>query len=148
MLVGLWPFLQPYRWVLLLAVVSLLLTAGLNLSLGQGVRLIVDEGFVGGSLSKLNTILWSFLSVVVLLSLGTFARFYLVTWLGERVTADIRKAVFSHLITLEPNYFETNRSGELMSRLTTDTSVLQSIIGSSISFALRSLLLVLGGLVM
>lgn len=148
MLVGLWPFLQPYRWVLLLAVVSLLLTAGLNLSLGQGVRLIVDEGFVGGSLSRLNTILWSFLSVVVLLSLGTFARFYLVTWLGERVTADIRKAVFSHLITLEPNYFETNRSGELMSRLTTDTSVLQSIIGSSISFALRSLLLVLGGLVM
>ncbi|MFT5117808.1 MAG: ATP-binding cassette subfamily B protein [Kiritimatiellia bacterium] len=148
MLTGLWPFLQPYRWVLLLAVLSLLLTAGLNLSLGQGVRLIVDDGFVGGSLSKLNTILWSFLSVVILLSLGTFARFYLVTWLGERVTADIRKAVFNHLITLEPNYFETNRSGELMSRLTTDTSVLQSIIGSSISFALRSLLLVVGGLFM
>ena len=95
-----------------------------------------------------KTILWSFLSIVILLSLGTFARFYLVTWLGERVTADIRKAVFNHLITLEPNYFETNRSGELMSRLTTDTSVLQSIIGSSISFALRSLLLVVGGLFM
>jgi ATP-binding cassette subfamily B protein len=148
MLTGLWPFLQPYRWVLFLAILSLILTAGLNLSLGQGVRLIVDDGFVGGSLSKLNTILWSFLSVVILLSLGTFARFYLVTWLGERVTADIRKAVFNHLITLEPNYFETNRSGELMSRLTTDTSVLQSIIGSSISFALRSLLLVVGGLFM
>jgi len=148
MLTGLWPFLQPYRWVLFLAILSLLLTAGLNLSLGQGVRLIVDDGFVGGSLSKLNTILWSFLSVVILLSLGTFSRFYLVTWLGERVTADIRKAVFNHLITLEPNYFETNRSGELMSRLTTDTSVLQSIIGSSISFALRSLLLVVGGLFM
>jgi ATP-binding cassette subfamily B protein len=148
MLTGLWPFLQPYRWVLFLAILSLILTAGLNLSLGQGVRLIVDDGFVGGSLSKLNTILWSFLSVVIVLSLGTFARFYLVTWLGERVTADIRKAVFNHLITLEPNYFETNRSGELMSRLTTDTSVLQSIIGSSISFALRSLLLVVGGLFM
>lgn len=148
MLTGLWPFLQPYRWVLFLAILSLMLTAGLNLSLGQGVRLIVDDGFVGGSLSKLNTILWSFLSVVILLSLGTFARFYLVTWLGERVTADIRKAVFNHLITLEPNYFETNRSGELMSRLTTDTSLLQSIIGSSISFALRSLLLVVGGLFM
>jgi ATP-binding cassette subfamily B protein len=148
MLTGLWPFLQPYRWVLFLAILSLILTAGLNLSLGQGVRLIVDDGFVGGSLSKLNTVLWSFLTVVILLSLGTFARFYLVTWLGERVTADIRKAVFNHLITLEPNYFETNRSGELMSRLTTDTSVLQSIIGSSISFALRSLLLVVGGLFM
>lgn len=148
MLTGLWPFLQPYRWVLLLAILSLMLTAGLNLSLGQGIRLIVDDGFVGGSLSKLNTILWSFLSVVILLSLGTFARFYLVTWLGERVTADIRKAVFNHLITIEPNYFETNRSGELISRLTTDTSVLQSIIGSSISFALRSLLLVVGGLFM
>jgi ATP-binding cassette, subfamily B, bacterial len=89
MLAGLWPFLQPYRWVLCLALLSLIFTAGLNLSLGQGVRLIVDDGFVGGSLSKLHTILWSFLSVVILLSLGVFSRFYLVTWLGERVTADI-----------------------------------------------------------
>jgi len=147
-LIGLWPFLQPYRFVLFAAILTLLFTAGLNLSLGQGVRLIVDEGFIAGSLKALNQTLFLFLGIVILMALGTFVRFYLVTWIGERVTADLRQAVFNHLITLEPNYFETNRSGELMSRLTTDTTLLQSIIGSSLSFALRSFVLMLGGLVM
>ncbi len=147
-LLNLWPFLKPYRWVLLAACCTLLFTAGLNLSLGQGVKLIVDDGFIGGSLEKLNQTLGIFLFIIVLMAIGTFTRFYLVTWIGERVTADIRKAIFNHLITLEPNYFETNRSGELMSRLTTDTTLLQSIMGSSLSFALRSFLMMLGGLVM
>lgn len=147
-LLKLWPFLKPYRWVLFAACCTLLFTAGLNLSLGQGVRLIVDEGFIGGSLEKLNQTLALFLIVIVFMAVGTFSRFYLVTWIGERVTADIRKAIFNHLVTLEPNYFETNRSGELMSRLTTDTTLLQSIMGSSLSFALRSFLMMLGGLVM
>jgi len=147
-LLGLWPFLKPYRLVLLGAMLTLLFTAGLNLSLGQGVRLIVDEGFIAGSLTALNQTLLIFLGVVVLMAVGTFVRFYLVTWIGERVTADLRQAVFSHLLTIEPNYFETNRSGELMSRLTTDTTLLQSIIGSSLSFALRSFILMVGGIVM
>jgi len=147
-LLGLWPFLKPYRLVLLGAMLTLLFTAGLNLSLGQGVRLIVDEGFIAGSLAALNQTLLIFLGVVVLMAVGTFVRFYLVTWIGERVTADLRQAVFSHLLTIEPNYFETNRSGELMSRLTTDTTLLQSIIGSSLSFALRSFILMVGGIVM
>jgi len=147
-LVNLWPFLKPYRWVLFAACCTLLFTAGLNLSLGQGVKLIVDDGFIGGSLDKLNQTLGIFLVVIVLMAIGTFTRFYLVTWMGERVTADIRKAIFNHLITLEPNYFETNRSGEIMSRLTTDTTLLQSIMGSSLSFALRSFLMMLGGLAM
>jgi ATP-binding cassette subfamily B protein len=147
-LLKLWPFLKPYRWVLFAACLTLLFTAGLNLSLGQGVRLIVDEGFIGGSLEQLNQTLALFLIVIVFMAIGTFSRFYLVTWIGERVTADIRKAIFNHLVTLEPNYFETNRSGELMSRLTTDTTLLQSIMGSSLSFALRSFLMMLGGLVM
>lgn len=145
-LLKLWPFLKPYRWVLFAACCTLLFTAGLNLSLGQGVRLIVDEGFIGGSLKKLNYTLALFLIIIFFMAIGTFSRFYLVTWIGERVTADIRKAIFNHLITLEPNYFETNRSGELMSRLTTDTTLLQSIMGSSLSFALRSFLMMLGGL--
>lgn len=147
-LVNLWPFLKPYRWVLFAACCTLLFTAGLNLSLGQGVKLIVDDGFIGGSLDKLNQTLGIFLVIIILMAIGTFTRFYLVTWMGERVTADIRKAIFNHLITLEPNYFETNRSGEIMSRLTTDTTLLQSIMGSSLSFALRSFLMMLGGLVM
>lgn len=147
-LLGLWPFLKPYRWVLIAAACALLFTAGLNLSLGQGIRLVVDEGFINGSLEKLNNILLLFFIVITLMAAGTFIRFYLVTWIGERVTADLRQSVFNHLITLEPNYFETNRSGELMSRLTTDTTLLQSIIGSSMSFALRSFLLMIGGLIM
>ncbi len=147
-LTGLWPFLKPYRWVLIAAAVALTFTAGLSLSLGQAVRLVVDDGFIAGSLEKLNQTLLLFFVVVILMAVGTFIRFYLVTWIGERVTADIRKSVFNHLITLEPNYFETNRSGELMSRLTTDTTLLQSIIGSSVSFALRSFLMMLGGLIM
>jgi len=145
---GLWPFFKPYRLVLVGAGLALLVTAGLSLSLGQAVRLVVDDGFISGSLEQLNQTLLIFLAVIVLMSVGTFVRFYLVTWLGERVTADVRMAVFNHLITLEPNYFETNRSGELMSRLTTDTTLLQSIIGSSVSFALRSFVMMLGGLVM
>lgn len=147
-LTGLWPFLKPYQTYIYTAAVTLIFTAGLNLSLGQGVRLIVDKGFIGGSLEQLNEILLLFLVVVILMAAGIFLRFYLVTWIGERVTADLRKAVFNHLITMEPNYFETNRSGELMSRLTTDTTLLQSIIGSSISFTLRAFLLMIGGLVM
>ncbi len=147
-LLGLWPFLKPYKLVLIAAAFTLIFTASLNLSLGQGVRLIVDDGFIKGSLQELNSTLLLFLAIVALMAIGTFVRFYLVTWIGERVTADIRKAVFNHLITLEPNYFETNRSAELTSRLTTDTTLLQSIIGSSISFALRSFLLMLGGIIM
>lgn len=144
----LWPFLSPYKKVLLTAGLVLIFTVVLNLSLGQAVRLVIDRGFVDGSLEQLNQILLVFFVVVILMALGAFIRFYLVTWLGERVTADLRIAVFNHLITLEPSYFETNRSGELMSRLTTDTTLLQSIIGSSISFALRSSLMMIGGLVM
>lgn len=147
-LAGLWRFIAPHTWVLVGACIALVFTAGLNLSLGQAVRLVVDKGFIGGSLEQLNQILVIFLVVVILMAVGTFVRFYLVTWLGERVTADIRRAVFGHLVLLEPNYFETNRSGELMSRLTTDTTLLQSIIGSSLSFALRSFITMLGGLIM
>ena len=147
-LLRLWPFLRPHSWVLFAALFALVFTAALNLSLGQAVRLVVDQGFVDGSIEKLNTTLKLFLVVVVFIAIGTFSRYYLVTWLGERVSADIRVAVFNQLLKLEPHFFEENRSGEIMSRLTTDTTLLQSIIGSSLSFALRSFLMMLGGLVM
>ena len=88
------------------------------------------------------------MGIALLMAIGTYIRFYLVSWLGERVSADLRKAVFDHLLTLHPNYFETNRSGEIMSRLTTDTTLLQSVIGSSASMALRSMLTFVGGLIM
>ena len=122
-----------------------MLTAGLTLGMVQYVRLIVDRGFVEGSTESLNTAILGFVIVAVLQALGTFARFYWVSWLGERVTADIRKAVYSHIIELHPGYFEDNLSGEIQSRITTDTTLIQSVIGSSASIALRNLLMMIGG---
>ncbi|CAN0497563.1 unnamed protein product, partial [Discosporangium mesarthrocarpum] len=107
---------------------------------------IVDQGFVAASTSMLNQAILGFLVIAVLQAIGTFARFYYVSWLGERVTADMRKAVFSHIIGLHPGYFEANLSGEIQSRITTDTTLIQSVIGSSASLALRNLLLLIGGI--
>ncbi|MCJ8272169.1 MAG: ABC transporter transmembrane domain-containing protein, partial [Psychrosphaera sp.] len=141
-------FIKPYKLVVAGAIVALLLTAGINLSLGQGVKYIVDHGFIAGSSEQLGNAILVLIGLIALLSIGTFSRFYLVSWLGERVSADIRKAVFNRIVQLHPSYFEENRSGELMSRLTTDTTLLQSIIGSSLSMALRSTLMLIGGLIM
>ena len=117
---------------------ALVFTAATTLVLGQGVKLLIDEGFVGASSAQLNQAVMFIFTITALMAIGTFARFYLVSWLGERVTADIRTKVFDHLVHLHPSYFETNKSGEIMSRLTTDTTLLQTIIGSSLSMALRS----------
>jgi ATP-binding cassette subfamily B protein len=114
--------------------------------MGQGIKILIDDGFVAGSIEQLNQAALFIVIIAVLMAIGTYARFYLVSWLGERVSADIRQAVFDHLITLHPSYFEDNRSGEIMSRLTTDTTLLQSVIGSSAAMALRSLLTFIGGL--
>jgi ATP-binding cassette subfamily B protein len=125
--------------------VALVFTAALTLGLIQFVRLIVDRGFASGSTESLNSAILGFLVVAILQAVGTFARFYWVSWLGERVTADIRIAVYRHIVNLHPGYFEDNLSGEIQSRITTDTTLIQSVIGSSASIALRNLLMMLGG---
>src|SRR5690606_18467508 len=142
------PFISPYKAVAGGAAAALVFTAFITLSLGRGVQELIDSGFIAGSSAALNRTVLAILAIIVLVAFGTLVRFFLVSWLGERVSADIRKAVFNHIITLHPNFFETNRSGEIMSRLTTDTSTLQNIIGSSISMALRNALLFIGGIVM
>lgn len=139
-------FLLPYKKQIILASIALILTAGLNLALVQYVRIIVDQGFVAASTTMLNQAVLGFLVIAVLQAIGNFARFYYVSWLGERVTADMRKAVFSHIIGLHPGYFEANLSGEIQSRITTDTTLIQSVIGSSASIALRNSLLLIGGI--
>jgi ATP-binding cassette subfamily B protein len=116
--------------------------------MGQGIRLLVDQGFMTGSAHQLNQTLGLFMLLVVALAVGTFSRFYLVSWIGERCVADIRRAVFDHLIGLHPGFFEDNRSSEIQSRLTADTTLLQSVIGSSLSMFLRNALMVLGGVVL
>ncbi len=147
-LVQLLRFMLPYRKYWIGAMIALLFTAGITLAIGQGVRLVIDNGFVAGSVTQLNQAIVVLIVMAVLMACGTFIRFYLVSWLGERVTADIRQAVFDNVIGLHPSFFEINRSGEIMSRLTTDTTLLQSIIGSSFSMALRSLVTTSGALIM
>ena len=141
-------FIRPYKSQVLAAFIALIFTAGVMLSVGQGVRMLIDEGFAQQSIQQLQHAVLFILAITVLIAGGTFFRFYLVSWLGERVSADIRLAVFNHVITLHPSYFETNGSGDIMSRITTDTTLLQSIIGSSFSMAIRSVLMLLGALVM
>ena len=147
-LLPIFAFIKPYKWMVVAALAALLVTAGVNLSLGQGVKFVIDHGFIAGSKDQLQHAVLVLIGLISLLALGTFSRFYLMSWIGERVSNDIRKAVFNRIVTLHPSYFEENRSGELMSRLTTDTTLLQSIIGSSFSMALRSVLMLVGGLAM
>ncbi|MFT5709370.1 MAG: ATP-binding cassette subfamily B protein [Halioglobus sp.] len=140
-------FLKPYKPRLVLASIALLFTAAATLSMGKGVQVLIDQGF-GGSVGDLRYAIGLILALGGAMAVGTFMRFYLVSWLGERVSGDIRLAVFDNIVRLNPGYFETNRSGEIMSRLTTDTTLLQTIIGSSVSMALRSSLTLSGALVM
>ncbi|WP_085625496.1 MULTISPECIES: ABC transporter transmembrane domain-containing protein [unclassified Pseudomonas] len=143
-----WHFVRPYRRQVLLALLALVVTAGITLSMGQGIRLLVDQGFMTRSAHQLNQTIGLFLLLVFALAVGTFSRFYLVSWIGERCVADIRRAVFDHLIGLHPGFFEDNRSSEIQSRLTADTTLLQSVIGSSLSMFLRNALMVIGGVVL
>ena len=143
-----WRFLRPYRKQAVLALLALVVTAAITLSMGQGIRLLVDQGFMTGSAHQLNQTLGLFMLLVLALAIGTFSRFYLVSWIGERCVADIRRAVFDHLVGLHPGFFEDNRSSEIQSRLTADTTLLQSVIGSSLSMFLRNALMVIGGVVL
>ena len=144
LLLRLAPFIKPYKKVALIAGIALILSSIAFLLLGQGIKLFIDEGLYTLDSKAMLTI---FL-VLLIMVISTFVRFYFVSWIGERVGNDVRLAVFKHLLTLHPHYFELNRSGEINARLTTDTTLLQSIFGFSISMALSSALLLLGGLTM
>ena len=140
--------LSQYKLRLVGASIALLFTAGATLSLGRGLQVLIDQGFGGGTRADLKSAIVLLISIAAAMAVGTFVRFYLVSWLGERISADIRKQVFDNVVRLHPGFFETNRSLEIMSRLTTDTTLLQTIIGSSFSMALRSSLTTTGALVM
>lgn len=140
------PFLRPYRGLAALAMLALVVTAGISLILPLAVRRVVD-GFGQGA-ELLDQYFGAALLIVALLAVGTASRYYLVTRLGERVVADIRRAVFSRVITLSPGFFERIMTGEILSRITTDTTLIQSVIGSSLSIALRNMLILIGGLLM
>ncbi|WP_333608018.1 ABC transporter transmembrane domain-containing protein, partial [Arsukibacterium sp.] len=141
-------FLMPYRWQVVAAMLFLLIGSLAWLALGQGVRLLVDEGFVSGESSRLNGIIALILVITTISASAVFCRFYLMTWLGERVSADIRNQVYRHMLLLSPAFYSETRTGEVISRFTADTTVLQTVVGSSLSMALRSGVTAIGGLLM
>lgn len=144
---GLWPFIWPYRMMVGAALVALVITAMISLVMPLAVRRVVDT-FGDGASALLDSYFGAALAIAGLLAVGSALRYYLVTRLGERVVADIRKAVFDRMISMSPAFFEKIMTGEVLSRITTDTTLILSVIGSSVSVALRNVLVLFGGLVL
>jgi ABC-type multidrug transport system fused ATPase/permease subunit len=149
------PYVARYRGQVALALLFLLLAAGATLALPQAVKLLVDGGLVrpaGGELAErlvsIRAYFGLLFGVAVVLGLATAARFYMVSWIGERVTSDLRQAVYAHVLRQSPQFFETLKTGEVLSRLTTDTTVIHNAVGSSVSMGLRNIVLLTGGLTM
>jgi len=141
-------FVRPYRRQVIFAAIALVVAAAAVLAVGQGLKGVVDRGFGAGNAGELDRTLALMLGVVVVMAVATFTRFYFVSWIGERVTADLRRAVFDHLLGLPPAFFELTRTGDVISRLINDTAMLETVIGSSASMAIRNVLLLAGGITM
>ncbi|GHD65420.1 ABC transporter transmembrane domain-containing protein [Jeongeupia chitinilytica] len=147
-LLGLAPFLRPYlgRW--LLAFVALAVAAGATLALPVAFRYLIDLGFSPGHRGEIDRYFIALFAVSLVLAAATSLRFYLVSWLGERITADLRRAVYEHVLGMSPQFFETTQTGEVLSRLTTDTTLIQTVVGTSLSMGLRNFFLFTGGTAM
>lgn len=143
----LWLFLAKYKATMAGALVALVVASGATLMIPKAFGLMIDQGFSGETVGMIDIYFLALLGVALVLAVATFCRYYLVSWLGERVVTDIRQAVYGRIITLSPTFFEDNRSGDIISRLTTDTTVIQSVVGSTISVALRNILTLIGGLI-
>ena len=142
------PWLWPYRYRVFGAIAALIVGTLAVLSLGLGLRILIDDGFTDGSAWHLNLALGVLCALIVLLAASSYTRSYLIMWVGERVITDLRRAVYAHVVSLPVSFFESRRTGEVISRLNTDTTVVQTAVGSSISFLLRHLLTAFGGTVM
>lgn len=141
-------YVKPYKKQVVAAAFALLFSSSAVLGMGAGLRYMVDNGLSKGNIDLLNKAFLILLVVTLLLAVASYARFFLVSWIGERVVADIRAAVYHHLVSMHIGYFETARTGELLSRLTTDTTLLQTVIGGSVSVAVRNTILFFGGFTM
>jgi len=141
-------FLKPYKLHITCALLAILFTSSLSLSFGEALKRLIDGGYLSSTPEMLSKGIFIFMSVMTLICLGSFVRFRLVLGLGERLSADIRQAVFNHVIDLNPGFFDDNLSGEIQTRITTDTSIIQSVISASVSMTLRSLIILIGGIVM
>ena len=143
----LYSFAKPYWKIMVLALVALVAAAIGTLGIGRVIQLLIDRGFDQGSEGLSEVILLAYI-VVMIISIATFMRYYLVMWLGEKVVSDLRVAIYKQVITLSPGFFELNRTSEVLSRISVDTTLIQSIVGAGASIALRNLMLLVGGLIM
>ena len=142
------PYMLPYRWQLVGAAIALMVAAGTVLAMGTGLRFLIDKGFAAGDPELLDRAVVVLGGVVLVLAMASYARFFLISWVGERVVADLRSALFDHVVGLSATFFESRRTGEVISRIGTDTTLVQTVVGSSVSIALRNALMFAGGLVM
>ncbi|KAF3998050.1 ABC transporter transmembrane domain-containing protein [Glaciimonas immobilis] len=150
-LAGLIPYLSPYKRQFVLAGIFLLVAAASTLAIPYAFRQMIDLGFGANGIkdpAHIDLYFLALFGVACVMGVATAGRFYMVSWLGERVTADLRSAVYSHVVTQSPQFFETTKTGEVLSRITTDTTLIQALVGTSISMALRNGLLFVGGLIM
>jgi ATP-binding cassette, subfamily B, bacterial len=141
-----WGFATKYPWRVAAAALALLIAASATLAIPSGFKLVIDKGFVGSGGSDIGRWFIYLIQIVVVLAIATACRFYFVSWLGERVVADLRGAIQTNLLRLSPSYFEENRPAEIASRLTADTSVIEQIVGTTVSVALRNTVLGIGGI--
>ncbi|MBS0279002.1 MAG: ABC transporter, partial [Proteobacteria bacterium] len=142
------PFLRPFRFRIAAAIGALLVSSGATLVLPAALRSLIDRGFSADQISQISHYFLLFIAAAGVLGIATAVRFYFVTWLGERVIADLRKAVFDNVIGLSPVFFEVTRTGEVLSRLTADTTLIQTVVGSSVSVAARNVVMFVGGLIL
>ena len=142
------PFVRPHLKLVLLALVALAVAAGASLVLPIAARQVIDHGFHGGAATQVSRYFLGLLAVTTIIGFASASRYYLVTWIGERVVADVRRRVFDHVLGLSTEFFERTRTGELLSRLSADTTLVQSVVGSSASFTLRSIVLAIGAAIM
>ncbi|MEM7439056.1 MAG: ABC transporter transmembrane domain-containing protein [Pseudomonadota bacterium] len=146
-LVGLYPYLRPYGLLLGLATIALTVTAALSLALPLAVRRVID-GFFDDNAAAMDQYFGAAIGIAAFLAIGTGLRYYFVTRLGERVVADLRKAVYDKMIGMSPGFFDRLMTGEVLSRITTDTTLILAVIGSAVSVALRNVLLLIGGIIL
>lgn len=144
----LWPYLWAYRRTLLLASIALVAAALATLCMPLALRHMIDAGFSQAQARQINAAFIALFGVAAVLAVASSMRYYLVTWIGERLVADLRQVVYRHVLQMSPVFFETTRTGEVLSRLGTDTTLIQSVIGSSVSIVLRNALIFVGGLAM
>src|SRR5829696_2770082 len=142
------PYLRPYRGMMILAFVALIVAAAAMLALPIAFRHLIDQGLSSRSSDTINRYFVAFMAAAGIFGLFAALRFYLVSWLGERVVADVRSAVYARVIRMDPSFFEITRIGEVLSRLTADTTLVQSIAGVNLSIILRTSISLIGSLVM